>query len=400
MIRRDRTVPAHRFVPLRAFFAAGVVALSAVGTGAVVGSAPCRAGDPIVGKGSTSQTEVQVSLLIPAYEDRCPNRQGTIGFQAVGNAEGASAAIEKDDGHYSAPSTIYAVDQPLTTAEKQIADADLMNPFRPALSSTIMHVPIYADGVAIAYNTGSCGSGTLNVSASTLSLIYLGQVTAWNDPTLVADNPGLEGCSLKIKPAVRIDESGSTVAIKEYLSKANPAWLPYAVRETTDVWPSTLSPCRGIGEGGMASCASDVGGIAYVQFKVARARGLPMAKVQNASGSFVAPAPASKGYASRCTAAMSAATTPASTSVDWGSFSLAYGAAGYPVCRLAYVLVYQHLGTAYHRALSHGQAASTYWFLATAVSDDVQDSVRGLGYVPLAANVRALSQNGVDTIRE
>lgn len=373
----------------------------AVPARATIGEGPCVLITQLSARGSVGQLGVHIGTFIPAFEDRCSRAQGAITYEATGTSDGTSAAIRKEKGDDSSPSTVYTADQPLTTLEKQIAEFDLMNPFRPALASTIHQIPVYVDGVALAYNVAACTSAQIKMPAATLALIYLGRVTSWDDPVLVAQNPSLAGCTLAIKPAVRVDEAGTTGALKEYLSKVNPVWTPFALKETADVWPSTLNPCRGIGESGMASCASDPGGIGYVQYKVARARGLTTARVENATGSFVKPASsAAKPNADNCIAAVTTASLPPTTTADWGNFSLTYGAAGYPLCHFSYAFAYGQLMRAYHRSLTPSEMATTYWYLDTVVSDAAQNALTSAGYVPLPENARDLAQSGVRGITE
>src|SRR5258707_10947972 len=57
-----------------------------------------------------------------------------------------------------------------------------------AKAPDVVHIPTVLGSVVIIQNVP--GLAKLKLSPSTLSAIYLGKISKWNDPTLVAENPG------------------------------------------------------------------------------------------------------------------------------------------------------------------------------------------------------------------
>lgn len=59
----------------------------------------------------------------------------------------------------------------------------------------------------------------LYLSPCTLAKIYLGQITSWSDPAIMADNPDLNTTGAPPLRAVRVaGPSGATRALSAYLS--------------------------------------------------------------------------------------------------------------------------------------------------------------------------------------
>ena len=84
-----------------------------------------------------------------------------------------------------------------------------------------MHIPVVVGGEAIVYNLP--GDPKLKLDAGTLSGIYLGDITKWNDPKIAALNP-VDLPALPIFVVHRSDGSGTTFIFTNYLSAVNPAW--------------------------------------------------------------------------------------------------------------------------------------------------------------------------------
>lgn len=98
----------------------------------------------------------------------------------------------------------------------------------PATRQTIMTIPIAtgADAVGINLSPSVCGGdpipSSINLSRSAVSKLFGGVITFWNDPAIVADNPGLANCAVTVKRVVRQDSSGTTQVWKNYLRAIDP----------------------------------------------------------------------------------------------------------------------------------------------------------------------------------
>ena len=60
------------------------------------------------------------------------------------------------------------------------------------------------------------------MTGEVLADIYLGNITAWDDPAIAKLNPGVNLPSTKITPVYRSDGSGDTYAFTDYLSTVSP----------------------------------------------------------------------------------------------------------------------------------------------------------------------------------
>jgi len=79
-----------------------------------------------------------------------------------------------------------------------------------------LDIPVYLDGVAVAYNNKD--ASTLNLSASTIAKIFSGAITDWSDPAIAADNGGTALPSKKITVVTRSDSSGTMQNFTNYLA--------------------------------------------------------------------------------------------------------------------------------------------------------------------------------------
>src|SRR5437879_8074139 len=82
----------------------------------------------------------------------------------------------------------------------------------------IVHIPTVLGSVVPAYNIPGV-SGEIKFTPNTLSGIFLGRITSWNDAALAKDNPGLKLPGTPIVVVHRSDGSGTTYVFTDYLSK-------------------------------------------------------------------------------------------------------------------------------------------------------------------------------------
>lgn len=365
--------------------------------------------------GSLPQSPIHVGYFIPKAGQLCPAESGLILYDPLGDAAAINAMIRRDLGGAPEPNVLFAVDLPMTAAEKQEAENDVFHPFRPILSQTLNHFPIYVNGIAIGYNLSSCNLTTpLKLTPRTLSLIYSGGITTWSDQLLILgdpstnsdDNPGLAGCGLGIDVAKREDIATSTNVLKDYLSAANPIFNALKVRELTQVWPPTLpTGCRAIGDPGMSTCLATPGTIGYVLYQEAYAKtNYKMAELQNIGGEFAAPATnvsatsARKTYPDNCSsAAAAAATSLPPTQVDWSRVTLTNTTVGYPLCQFSYLLGYSRPEAAMS-GIGPSQVRTMVDYLTDIARDDVQDGLKARQVSPLPPAIRTLLRNGITLI--
>ena len=264
------------------------------------------------------------------------------------------------------------------TVDFGVSDAPMTDEDLAAAPGKILHIPIVVGGEAIAYNLP--GDPKLKLDAGTVSGIYLGNITKWNDPKIAALNPGVNLPDLAIVVVHRSDGSGTTFIFTDYLSSVNPAWANSVGKGKSVKWPTGIG---GKGNEGVAGQVKQISGaIGYVELAYAKQNQMTYADLKNAAGNFVAP------DLDTVSAAMATAKIP-----DDFRFSIvnAPGGQAYPISGASWVLVYQKPGNAVN-------GAKLVAFLKWAITDG-QKITTALDYAPLPENVVQRELAMLDTIK-
>ncbi len=197
-----------------------------------------------------------------------------INYQAIGSGGGIQGITQQtvDFG---------ASDSPLTDDQVTAAQATCGAP--------VLHIAMTMGGEAITYNIPElAGTDTLlKFTPDTLAGIFLGDISTWNDPALVADNPELTDIAQPVSVVHRSDGSGTTSIFTHYLSAVSDTWNTNVGAGTSVRWPT------GIGQKGNSGVAGAIAGvpyaIGYVELAYAQQNSLPIAFLQNKAGSFLQP---------------------------------------------------------------------------------------------------------------
>lgn len=288
----------------------------------------------------------------------------TINYNPIGSGGGIQQITQKtvDFG---------ASDAPLN--DKQLAGAPGLVLFPETLG-----------GVAVTYNLYTLGvpNGTvLHFTGDILVGIYQGNITLWNDPAIVALNPGVQLPATHIVAVHRSDGSGTTYAFTNYLSVVNPHWANNVGYSTTVTWPVDKT-ANGVGAKGNSGVAGAVvnapGAIGYVDVIYALQQHLGVGAVMNAAGNYVVPNLQTILYA-----AANATGQPNPQDLRLHIVN-AQGVDSYPIATYTYILVYKDMSTNPQTTLDKAKALSK--FLWWAIHDGQQYSA-ALVYVPLPQNV-------------
>ncbi len=191
----------------------------------------------------------------------------------------------------------------------------------------VLYFPVVIGPITMSYNLP--GITSLKLTPTVIANIFQAKITKWNDPAIAAINPGVSLPSTPITLAVRSDSSGTTQNFTLFLMTAVPSVWTLGSSSTIK-WPATAR--AGDGNPGVAQIVkTTVGAIGYVDYADAKATGLTFASVENSSGDYIAPSPAS--------ASVSAAGVTVAPNLTfhavWGS-----GAGAYPITYQSWVLVY------------------------------------------------------------
>lgn len=185
----------------------------------------------------------------------------------------------------------------------QFAPEDGSAPENPAPDSYV-YIPVTAGGTAFVYNLVINGKQVTNLrlSGENVAKIFTGAITAWNDPAIAADNPGLSLPGRAIVPVVRSDGSGSTAQFTKWMIDRHPGiWNDYCGRVGrsgecgyTSFYPTIAGMIAQAGDVQVAGYVQQgfaEGAIGYVNYSYALGIEFPVAKVLNAAGYYTEPTP-------------------------------------------------------------------------------------------------------------
>jgi phosphate transport system substrate-binding protein len=259
-----------------------------------------------------------------------------------------------------------------------------------ARGGPILHIPMALGAVVPTYNLPNIAA-PLKFTGDTLAGIYLGDIVKWNDPRLVAYNPGLATLDRDIVVIHRSDGSGTTFSWTDYLSRVSPEWLRAVGRGTSVDWPVGLG---GAGNPGVAGeVQQNPYSIGYVELIYALQNSLGYGMVRNSDGEFVA---ASLNSVAAAASSMATRIPPDLR------FSIvnAPGPASYPISTATWVLVYRDQTD---RAKAIALTRMLWW-----ATHDAQAFNHDLAYatVPDALTtisesfIKGIAVNGVPVFRE
>ncbi len=189
-----------------------------------------------------------------------------LNYQSIGSGGGIKAIKAKTV-------TFGASDKPLTQAELDEAG--------------LTQFPAVMGGVVPVVNLPGIAPGDLTLDATTLTGIFLGQITKWDDKAIKAQNPSAKLPSLSIAVVHRSDGSGTTFLFTDYLSKTNSEWREKVGANSAVDWPVGIGAKGNEGVAGVTSQTN--GAIGYVEYAYAKQNKMTFTKMVNKSGTTVSP---------------------------------------------------------------------------------------------------------------
>jgi phosphate transport system substrate-binding protein len=148
-------------------------------------------------------------------------------------------------------------------------------------------LPMTAGEIVLSYNLP--GVKDLRLPRDVYPAIFLGKITKWNDPKLVAANPGAKLPDLPITVVRRADSSGTTFVFTNHLSAISDEWKKGPGVGNTVNWPSSdkfiASPKN---DGVTATIKQTKGAIGYIEYGFAKLAKVDHALLQNKTGQYVA----------------------------------------------------------------------------------------------------------------
>ncbi|CAL8978941.1 hypothetical protein PROP_02646 [Propionicimonas sp. T2.31MG-18] len=254
---------------------AAVLSALVIGLLVAVPVGPARAATyfPITGTGSTWSQ----NALDQWRSNVAKNYAMTVNYTGAGSTSGRRDFIEG------------TVDFAISEIPFQANPEDGSAPERPTRGYAYM--PIVAGGTSFMYHLKISGKRVTNLrlSGETITKIFTGAITSWNDAAIQADNPALAMPNKKIVPVIRSDGSGTSAQFTLWMSKQYPSlWK----KGMTSQFPSFGNAKAQKGSDGVAGYVSQnygEGAITYVEYSYAKKAGFPVAKMLNKSGYYIEP---------------------------------------------------------------------------------------------------------------
>ncbi|MEN9844695.1 MAG: hypothetical protein RLZZ612_2524 [Pseudomonadota bacterium] len=198
----------------------------------------------------------------------------------------------------------------------------------------LVQFPAIIGGTVPVFNLEGINSGDLRVTGPVLAEMFLGKISKWNDPKLVALNPGKKLPDQLITIVHRADGSGTTFNWTDYLSSVSKEWADTVGKNAAVKWPAPTSVGGKGNEGVAANVSRTKGALGYVEYAYAKRNKIPVLTLENKDGKFVMP--------DDLTFAAAAAKAEWSKAPGMGiSLVSQPGAESYPVVTASFILMYK-----------------------------------------------------------
>jgi phosphate transport system substrate-binding protein len=149
--------------------------------------------------------------------------------------------------------------------------------------------PAIIGGTVPVVNLEGFKPGELKITGTVMADVFLGNITKWNDPKLVALNPGKKLPDEAITVVHRADGSGTTFNWTDYLSTVSKEFNERVGKGAAVKWPAPSS-VGGKGNEGVAANVNRIkGSIGYVEYAYVKKNGMTFLQLQNKSGKYVSP---------------------------------------------------------------------------------------------------------------
>jgi phosphate transport system substrate-binding protein len=295
------------------------------------------------------------SKWISEYGKANPNVR--INYQSIGSGAGIRQIIAE-------------------TVDFGASDAPMKDEEAKDAKGKLVHIPTTLGAVVLAYNLPGV---KLRLDAQTITGIFLGDITKWNDAVIKALNPEASLPDTAIVPTFRSDGSGTTAVFTDYLAGASPVWKEKVGQGKSVSWPKGLG-AKG-NEGVTGQVKTTPGALGYIEAVYAEQNKLSVAELKNPAGNFVT--------------ATGAAVTAAAEGVQlpdtlYASITNSPQPGAYPIAAYTYLLVYEDAKDA-----AKGKAIAKFaWWALT----DGQAYAADLNYAPLPASVAAKVKDKLKTL--
>ncbi|MFJ5922836.1 phosphate ABC transporter substrate-binding protein PstS [Kitasatospora sp. NPDC092948] len=242
-------------------------------------------------------------------------------------------------------------------------------------------LPMVGGLISVVFNVE--GVDKLIVDGPTLAKIFDSQITKWNDPAIAALNPGVNLPAADIQAIHRSEDSGTTQNLTAYLAKAGGGNWKYPAAKA---WAGQGGQSANGSAGVAALVKQTKNSISYVELSYAQTNKLNSAAIATGASKPVE-ATAANGATSLANAKVVG--TGADLALDIDYATKAEGA--YPLTLVTYEIV-----------CDKGNKAETLpalkSFLNYTVSDEGQQAIGAVGYVPLPKELAGKVKTQIDAL--
>ena len=202
-----------------------------------------------------------------AYSYTQSNEGAAVNYTSVGSGAGIQQ-IKQGTVDFA------GTDAPLTT--EQCEEAGLVQ------------FPMLTGAVTPVVNLPRIKAGKLRLSNATLAALFLGDITHWDDPRIVAENPGLKlPKGLPVTVVHRADSSGTSFVYTSYLAGISADWKEKVGAGASVKWPVGIGGQKNPGV--CNSVAKIRGAIGYTELTYALEAKLATVQLQDKAGAWCTP---------------------------------------------------------------------------------------------------------------
>ncbi|WP_205878716.1 phosphate ABC transporter substrate-binding protein PstS [Mycobacterium camsae] len=332
---------------------------------AAAGGGSCGGKNALTAEGSTAQ-QIAMALFNQVWGQLCPGK--TVSYNPTGSGAGREQFIA---GHVD-----------LAGSESPLVASQIGPATQRCNGSAAWDLPLVFGPIALVYNLP--GVAKLALDAESLAKIFSGGIRTWDDPLLVALNPGVALPKTAITPIYRKDSSGTTDNFQQYLTAAAPqTWTRGVGTEFQG----------GVGEGAHRSAGvveavqATPGAIGYAEKGFADRARVPFAQIDTGNGVVALTWETARNAAD----AVTFAAQGNDLVLELDSMYTSQEPASYPLVLATYEIVCS-------KGYDPDTAAAVKAFLTTAV-DKGQTALASAGYVPLPDKVKERLVAAIDALQ-
>lgn len=319
------------------------------------------------GKSNVSLSGAGATFPAPFYNDVTKQYEEDQGIRVSYGATGSGAGIRnlKD-----------------LTVDFGGTDVFLSDKEMAGMPGNVLHIPTCIGGIVMGYNLPNVKD--LKLTPALVTMIYIGEITNWNDPEIAKINPKISLPDQAITPVYRSEGSGTTAVFSGFMSDVDSIWnARLGAGKSVDFQVGIAAK----GNPGVAGVISETAGaIGYLGSEYALALSIPSAKMQNAAGNFVS--------ANMESISVSGDTSdmPSDTRMV---ISNSTKPSAYPISTFTWIIVYKEQS---YNNRTKEQAKALQDFLLYIVGDNGAESASKTHFSPLPVSTRAKAEAVINSM--